>query len=448
MEGNRFEEAAASFETISKEQFNGAVLRGMQRAQRAKRQRFAWAASAATILIVASFIIGLNSSPAFASAVGHVPGLREVAKLVAFDKSLRMALDNDTFQAIGQAETKDGVTLNIGGIMADDGMLTVFWDAHDAKSPKDVFSARVDLRTTDGTSLSQATYSHFPEDSDNGTHTLGIYLVNPGQTNTSLPDNVTLTIDLTDNGPSDAAPVQIGTENTSKPAGSFTFNLTIDKAKKAKAIEYPIHKEITLDAGAKITVDRLVVYPTHARLFYTENPENTKVISYLSFTLTNERGETFTNKSGFIGICSIMESTFFSKSRSLSLVCDIASTLDRDSQEAVIDPVTGKVIGKNSDWLIPLAVTNENSVLKYSYTIAKDRQMAGDGGYIPFQGIITDDKGNSVECLGTTGGSSVTDSGEEAYSFLIRQAPSSGMLHVKIGIPPPFKINMEPIKIK
>lgn len=443
MYDDRFGQAAASYGMVSEKAFGDAVLRGVKRAQRARRRRTAWISSAAFILIVASFVIGLNSSPAFASAVGHVPGLRELARLVTFDKGLKLALQHEYFQSVGQAETKGGVTVNIGGLMADDGAFTVFWDIRDANAPGDSFTVDAKLFDTNGTPLPFVSETNFPDERGDGVRTLRFFLENPG-----LPDNITLRMDLSRSGSHDGAPIPAGTvEPEPQPAGSFIFHLSIDPGIKIKGIEYPIGKRIDLCTGAAVTIDRLVVYPTHARLYYSEYPANTKAVTVLSFKLTNERGETFTSNIGTAGVY-LMESSFFSESKHLELMCEYAGALDKGAMTAVIDPSSGNVIGPDSDWLIPVSVSHANGCLRLSYTIAKNRLMQCDGLFVPFSGIVTDDAGKSLEVSGSEAEPQKSEGDSPVYTLLLKEARVAGMLHVGIGISPPFKVSMAPITVK
>lgn len=443
---NSFEEIMGPMDAGRANEFDGAVRRGAARAARARRRRTAWAASAASFLLVTAFIAGLNFSPAFAMAVGRVPVLRDLAQIVTFDKGLKTALQNEYFQPVGQSQEKDGVSVNIGGIMADDGELTVFWDITGATGGLSLFP-HAELKDVSGNPI-RSTSMSMSDSAADGTRSLQIILQDA-----NLPDSVMLGLtfyrETGEAAPHETgeAPAQAGQEFAQPElefVDAFEFRIDIDASVRRPGVVYPLDRAMALAGGVSVILDKLVIYPTHARLLYREDPANTQEINGISFTLTNGRGETFKSHIGTEGVY-ILESSFFSNAKRLSLRCDTVSFLPKGNDSITIDPASGRVLGPNASWLIPVSVTRGNGLLRLAYTVPAALVLDKDALYAPFSTPVTDDAGN---VLSSPGSEARTENGAPVYTLLLNDAPIAGMLHVPVGISPPVAAHADEIIIK
>ncbi|MEG1416893.1 MAG: hypothetical protein RSC49_09885 [Clostridium sp.] len=71
------------------------------------------------VVVMISFILGVNTIDAFASAAYKIPYLRELTRLVDFDKRYQNSIDKNLIKEIGYIETKSGVTLKVNSVVGD-----------------------------------------------------------------------------------------------------------------------------------------------------------------------------------------------------------------------------------------------------------------------------------------------------------------------------------------
>ena len=88
------------------------------------RMQKAVAVAACTLVI---FTGAVNLSPAFASAAANVPIVRELVKAVAFDPSMKAAIEHDYVQLVKKTATDNGFTLEVEYLVADPRNLTVYY---------------------------------------------------------------------------------------------------------------------------------------------------------------------------------------------------------------------------------------------------------------------------------------------------------------------------------
>jgi len=85
--------------------------------------------TAASILIV--FTTMVNISPAFASSMEHIPGLRALAEAVSFSPSLTMVIEQELVQQNRQEQTvEDAVTIRLEYVIVDGYQLHIFYTLH------------------------------------------------------------------------------------------------------------------------------------------------------------------------------------------------------------------------------------------------------------------------------------------------------------------------------
>ncbi|MEG2338957.1 MAG: DUF4179 domain-containing protein [Clostridium sp.] len=86
-------------------------------------------------VVIISFILGVNTIDAFASVAYKIPYLRELTRLVDFDKGYQNSIDKNLIKEIGYVETKSGVTLKVNSVVGDYKSL---WVGHNVISNYDL----------------------------------------------------------------------------------------------------------------------------------------------------------------------------------------------------------------------------------------------------------------------------------------------------------------------
>ena len=88
------------------------------------RMQKAVAVAACTLLI---FTGAVNVSPAFAATMANVPIVRDLVKAVAFDPSMKAAIEHEYVQLVKKTATDNGFTLHVEYLVADPRNLTVYY---------------------------------------------------------------------------------------------------------------------------------------------------------------------------------------------------------------------------------------------------------------------------------------------------------------------------------
>lgn len=306
------------------------------------------AGSIAVFLIF--FITMVNSSTNFAAACGRIPILGELAAAVAFLPSLREAIENEYVQPLRLEQTKNEITMRIEYVIVDQKQLNIFYSLQSPKYTRmDATPAISDLdgKPLEGYSIISNSY-----DAKNGE----ILHFTVDFTDRNMPGSMMLSCKVHDNGSNDMrAPVQVDaneTEGNKEPASitTFTFALHFDPDYTNQGEIINLNQGFVLD-GQHLTATTVEIYPTHIRLNLADDKNNTAWLKSLTFYLENEKGKRFTTVgNGIIATGSVdspfmashrLESSFFSKSSSLTLYITDAVWLDKNMEHVKINLARG-----------------------------------------------------------------------------------------------------------
>ncbi|MBO1909799.1 DUF4179 domain-containing protein, partial [Microvirga sp. 3-52] len=111
-----------------------AIKKGFQRAQNTrpvKRQRLyvkrgIWSIVVAAILFL-TLVTSIRVSPVMANAVASIPGMEKFVEFIRDDKGLASAIENEYYQELNISTEKDGVTLTLDGVLADEFEMVLFY---------------------------------------------------------------------------------------------------------------------------------------------------------------------------------------------------------------------------------------------------------------------------------------------------------------------------------
>ena len=312
------------------------VTQSILKAKRRQKIKMAFyfpASSVATIFI--AFVLLVNLSPGFAMAMEKIPVLRDLSAYVSFSPSLSTAVDNQYVQEIAQEKTQNGITMIIESVIVDKKQLNLFYSLK-----SDDYSAMqtmISIKGSKGEELSNAQTSSGGDDQPDGhLRQISIELIDE-----YMPEIVKLECDVYAVSESEIikkgdklnqfeddmymdvivslvepgrikTPESNLTESYIKDDGTevelaedemldipkiekvetFSFDLAIDSEYANAGKIITLNKDIILD-GQNLTITTAEIYPTHSRVNFKDDENNTQWLQALTFYFINEKGERF-----------------------------------------------------------------------------------------------------------------------------------------------------------
>lgn len=327
-----------------------AVTRAKARAKKAKRvRRFFTIPASSVIVFFAAFVVMVNLSMPFAMACGRIPLIRELAAAVAFSPSLSAAVENEYVQPIELEQSENDITMRVEYVIVDQKQLNIFYTL---QSP--IYShmdAAPSIANADGTPLESYSLSSGSPQAENGELRLIVADFFEGD----VPGSLKFACRVHDNGSfSTTAPVPVDYDMLFQPSehmepesiSTFEFTLTFDPYYTQQAEIITLNQNFLLDEQ-KLRVTTVEIYPTHMRLNLEDDDGNTAWLQSLRFYFENEKGKRFdTISNGVLATGSVdspmmrshrLESSFFSKSQSLTLYITDVIWLDKDMERVKVD---------------------------------------------------------------------------------------------------------------
>ncbi|QQP13901.1 DUF4179 domain-containing protein [Lysinibacillus agricola] len=102
------------------------MFRKVQREKRIKKRIFS---VAIVSLFCLSFLFSIRVSPTIASQVAKIPGFKEIVLAVVRDKGIKDIVDNGYYEEINTTQSKNGLSLTLQGVIADNSGLVLYYDA-------------------------------------------------------------------------------------------------------------------------------------------------------------------------------------------------------------------------------------------------------------------------------------------------------------------------------
>lgn len=333
---------------------DGTALRAKARAKRRRMGR-RWGISLGSAAgVCAAFVLAVNTLPTFALACANVPVLRELAAAVAFSPSLSAAVEHDYVQYIGQSQSFDGLTLTLESVIADQQQMVVFYRVDGGAYP--YYSAACDLKDENGVPLEG--YAVTSGDSREELKQFQVHFKEMEEP----PRKLTLDVEL------------LGTdaEGEDHPLDHvFTFQIALDPAKTAPAVEVPVNQWVEVD-GQRLLVDRLELTPTRTALYLEDDPDNTAWLQDLEFHFTDGSGAVYETIDGSVSAMGRPEGegTYTYYLQSLYFVEDIGDLtlwldetvwLDKDAGPVTVDLTDGSHTGVLPEEVTGLAAEHRGS---------------------------------------------------------------------------------------
>ncbi|MGN0995028.1 MAG: DUF4179 domain-containing protein, partial [Butyricicoccus sp.] len=307
-----------------------AVCRAARREKHRKRVRRVLAPLASLAGAAAVFVLLVNSSVPFAMACNQVPGLRELTRVVAYDPSLRAALEHDYIELVKREETLDGMTVHLEYLIADRSNLTLFYRVTDEQGRE--IESIPELLDADGERLEGYTSSWGYPGEEELNH--AEYLFSKGV----LPDRIGVRFVLQDNTD----------PGTYTPVGEVVFDavdIHFQYLQNSRTIE--IGQPITV-LGQTVHIERVECYPLQTRIVYRADPANTAKLTSLPFYLTDSKGNRIGKDAGGItGIgnrgsedsyTAILDTVWWDEDETYTLCLDKAAAVPHDAEIVLYDP--------------------------------------------------------------------------------------------------------------
>lgn len=296
-----------------------------------KHKYFVWVKTIASVAAVFLIFVGtINLFPATAYAMRNIPGLRELVAAVTYDPSMRACLNNEYAQYVGVSSTNHGYSAKVCYMVVDAGSISVFFECD---TP----------RTADNQDSVFFTIDDRFDSKEN------VLTGSGGLNETNIKNLYEFRIDLNDNTEipkSFEFPIRFlcwndNQESFSTVVASIQFTLYPDSYYATVVDSYPINKTLEIN-GQTIILDKLAVYPTKSKLYFSTDGNNSALLNDIQITLYDEKGNSFPARGE--GVISNngeihdrwYESPYFAKAKSITAVITSVAFMDKDLQKGII----------------------------------------------------------------------------------------------------------------
>jgi hypothetical protein len=360
------------------------VQRAMARARRRRRAvNMIRIPAAAIVALALSFALLVNTSVAFARAVGDIPALKKLAALVAQDPSLKAAVENKYVQPVGESIEIDDVAIHLSYVIADEQSLSAFFSINQKDMPDgDYYLWRGELLTTEDVHIN--TITKYPQEKKTGILQEIRFNFRKGETLTEDIKLEFLLYRVPEGEPGwnkrHADDPNCGERPTALPA-EWTFELHLDPSLVAKGDVRPIGRWVEI-GGQRVYLENLTIYPTQAKLNIRTDPANTAIITDLHAWLENGNGKEWAPRSD--GLTSTtyweeyeivdfyMESPYFSECNDLTLHIDQAALIPKEEIKVTVDYAAGTV-SPLPDCIKLLSMEPEGGLLTLAFEIGLEQ---------------------------------------------------------------------------
>lgn len=354
---------------VSKDKLHSAVQVGFEKARNERLvkktkliKRSSWSIVIAAILLI-TFITSISVSPVFANKVASIPGMERIVSFIQQDRGLTAAVDNDFYQPLNLSQEKNGITVTLDGVIADNKGMVIFYSVR--TEDMDVSSLELKhLRLWSRTNIKfsfeimNSTLPLTPNSSDK------VFSGSQHIEKVSNDKNLSWAIGLKNGGK------------------IVTFNIPFTYEKKeVESKNIVVNKEVEIE-GQRFKVKELIVDPIRTIVKIEENPNNTKKLLARPFdelVLIDEKGRKWSVLPGNaykplpksnIWVVPLKESFYFYDPQKLSLSFGKVAAMDKEEAYISIDTDSGKFIDQPSQTIFSNLQVKDNRV---SLTVKVDK---------------------------------------------------------------------------
>ena len=350
------------FEELKKEldetpfELEYSIPKAISRVKKQKHYHLFWKTPAITLVtILIIFITTVNLFPKVALAMSDVPFLKYLIIAVAFDPSLKLAVEHDYYQVLGESQTQGDVTATVDYMIVDAGRISLFFHI-DAPVNEGTYS--FELLNDDGTPFQAGIFYdtgyvagemesitiEFLDKSVNVPTDFTFHLTVNSDPN--FRSGMEVRSDQVSPVPSQNSPAQNSIENTAGFEHSFTFLIHTEQSFRQNVTTYPINQSITI-SDQKISLEQLDIYPTKTGLILSCDQDNKAVVYHLDIYFKDENGNIYDNPTN--GVTATLDSeakninsiyfasSYFSTSKHITMYITGINMIPKDKLYGVID---------------------------------------------------------------------------------------------------------------
>lgn len=330
-----------------------AIRQGVERVQREKRQvikrrKKIFGSVAVIALLLLTFITSIRVSPVFANVVASIPGMEKFVELIAMDKGLDAAIQNDYYQEIGVTQTIEDKTLTIDGVILDETGMNIFYTI-DSERP--LTGLRVDYINLKAEGMPEGSFSYGNMMGEEEVYT---YKDRIDYQFVELYTSQYQSFEL-------KVAIKLKGEET-----VFSVPFTVPEQVKPSEV-YTIDKEVDI-AGQKFTIEKVTASPLRVGVKITIDSANPmKILLFEDMRLEDEKGEVwgsiqngttaFGGKDGESTF--FLQSNYFSKPEKLYLRINKVQALKAEEAIAEVNTETGEWLNQPEDQKIQLVKSDK-----------------------------------------------------------------------------------------
>lgn len=355
---NKFDEWKQHYEALDMpDSIDPYIEAGIKKGSRRKKITFRVRISAlAMCIMLACFVSAIRISPAFATYVNTIPGIRNLAQLITYDKGLQDALHNNFIQKVNRSVNHDGITFTVNGVIADDSRMILFYSVHSHTS-KTLKLMSVDLLNGKGKPVIGGITYDPSVIKKHSSREVTVGFVK----SSDVPHTVNFTIHLK--------------KGVKDWAGTVKVPIDKQRFKNMKQV-LPVHKTISIGEQV-IHFDKAIIYPTRIDVQVHFDPNNSKhIFGFDRMKLVDDKGNVWPIVDGMSGAqmnsneqMIYFQSNYFHEPKKLYLEGQSMRVLDKNKMNVLVNLKTKKLL-KQPDrklTLIGVTKTSKNYKIKFKY---------------------------------------------------------------------------------
>ncbi len=290
-----------------------------------KKHSWIWIATSVAAAFVLAFVGIVNAFPNVAVAMNDVVGLKELVQLVTVDESMKACLENEYAQYIGEEQImKDGHYSKVYYVVADKTHISIFYKT-DVPYKGAEYHHFANVFCDDESPIVSIWSANSYETDIKDLYELRITFLDELKED-MLPESIQMVIDFGKTW-EDGYPTEEG-GFIQQPEATATYEIQLDNVFFVEPIVYDIQEEIKLD-GQRILFEKIEVYPTMTRLYYSEDSNNIYELMDIDVILKDDKGNGYEkiqesdmyieDETGVIGTAIGFASSYFDENVSLQI---------------------------------------------------------------------------------------------------------------------------------
>lgn len=257
--------------------------------EKSKKRKWIWIATSMAAAFVLAFIGVVNAFPNVAMAMNDVVGLKELVQLVTVDQSMKACLENEYAQYIGEEQlTKDGHYSKVYYVVADATHISIFYKT-DVPLDGAEYHHFANVFQGDGSGIAAAWSAQSFKTEIEDLYELRVTFYDELEED-MLPESIQMVIDFGKTWENGYATEEGG--YIQQPEATATYEIKLDDIFFAEPIVCDIQEEVEID-GQKLLFEKIEVYPTMTRLFYSEDTDNSYELIDMDVVLKDNKGNEY-----------------------------------------------------------------------------------------------------------------------------------------------------------